>query len=344
MAKKEEKLNYAALSRELKQKGPERLYLLHGEEDYLLSSFIKELTAACLPEGADDFSYRELDGGSLTMQLLSDSVNALPFATERTLTIVRGYDINRMKDAELKALERIVSDIPDFATLAFVARGPLEPDGRVKPVKLLRKYGRDLNFTEQDAGALTNWLRRRFAALGKGISREACEALIYASGSLMSSLVPEVDKLAAAVSGDTVSVEDVEALAFRIPETQAFDMTDALAGRDFDKAARLLSDLLAMGEEPLKILGAVGYNMRRLYCARLAGEEGLGDAYIRGCTGIKYDFVLKKLKQSASRYSLGGLRRAVELCAETDYAIKSSPRSDEELLGELLARFAVECA
>ena len=82
MAKNEEKLNYAALSRELKQKGPERLYLLHGEEDYLLSSFIKELTAACLPEGADDFSYRELDGGSLTMQLLSDSVNALPFATD----------------------------------------------------------------------------------------------------------------------------------------------------------------------------------------------------------------------------------------------------------------------
>ena len=344
MAKKDDKLNYKQLSAELKAKGPERLYILHGEEDYLLESFVRELTAACLPEGADDFSFRELSGEQLTMQLLADSVNSLPFATERTLTLVRGWDVNRLRDADVKALERIVSDIPDFATLAVICRGAQEPDGRLKAVKLLRKYGRDVNFTEQDAGALVNWIRRRFRALGKDADPAAAEALIYASGSLMNSLVPEIEKIAAGAASERVTAADVEALAFRIPETRAFDMTDAISARDFDTAARLLGDLFDMGEEPLKVLGAVGYNMRRLYAARLAAEYRAGDEYIKRVTGVKYDFVLKKLKASASRYSLAGLRRAVELCAETDYAIKSSYAGDTELLGELLARFAVECA
>ena len=140
MAKKDDKLNYKQLSAELKAKGPERLYILHGEEDYLLESFVRELTAACLPEGADDFSFRELSGEQLTMQLLADSVNSLPFATERTLTLVRGWDVNRLRETDVKALERIVSDIPDFATLAVICRGAQEPDGRLKAVKLLRRF------------------------------------------------------------------------------------------------------------------------------------------------------------------------------------------------------------
>ena len=141
MAKKafgKKEFNYSEVSRELKKDGPQRLYLLHGQEDYLLARFVEELTRACLPDGADDFSFRELDGASLNMQELSDSVNALPFASERTLTIVRGYDINHCKEGDQKALERIVSDIPDFATLVFINRGASEPDGRLKAVKLLQ--------------------------------------------------------------------------------------------------------------------------------------------------------------------------------------------------------------
>ena len=212
MAKKafgKKEFNYSEVSRELKKDGPQRLYLLHGQEDYLLARFVEELTRACLPDGVDDFSFRELDGASLNMQELSDSVNALPFASERTLTIVRGYDINHCKEGDQKALERIVSDIPDFATLVFINRGASEPDGRLKAVKLLRKYARDIDFAEQSGSALNNWIRRRFDALGKRIEPAACDALVYASGSLMGALVPEIEKIAAGTPGDTVSVADV---------------------------------------------------------------------------------------------------------------------------------------
>lgn len=340
---KKTQFNYKDVSRELKQDGPQRLYLLHGQEDYLLARFVEELTRACLPEGVDDFSYRELDGAALSMQELSDSVNALPFATERSLTVVRGYDINHCKDSELKTLEGIISDIPDYATLVFINRGSTEPDGRLKSVKTLRKYARDIDFAEQGGSALNDWIRRRFSALGKRIGPAACEALVYASGSLMGALLPEIEKIAAGTPGEEVGVEDVERLAFRIPETRAFDMTDRLAARDYDGAAECMSDLVTMGEEPLLILGAVSYQMRRLYAAKLGLEEKLGRDFIVECTGAKNSFAYDRLTASARRFSLGGLKRAVELCVETDYAMKSAGGDNQERLNELLVRFAVEC-
>ena len=54
-AGKTEKTDYGALIRALRENGPERLYLLWGEEDYLRESFFSELKKTCLSGGADDF-------------------------------------------------------------------------------------------------------------------------------------------------------------------------------------------------------------------------------------------------------------------------------------------------
>ena len=46
--KKETPLDYGALVKSLRDKGPEKLYLLWGEEDYLLTDFVSRLRAACV--------------------------------------------------------------------------------------------------------------------------------------------------------------------------------------------------------------------------------------------------------------------------------------------------------
>ena len=53
MAKKkeEEKLNYNAELRRLKQQGPERLYLLWGQEDYLREQYLGQLKAPAASGG-----------------------------------------------------------------------------------------------------------------------------------------------------------------------------------------------------------------------------------------------------------------------------------------------------
>lgn len=346
MAKKndEKKLNYFAEIRALKEKGPQRLYLLWGQEDYLRECYLDELRSLCLPDGEQSFSFKRLNGPELDLRELQEAIDALPFLSERSFVELRGVDLNQMKD-EGDSLVKILSDIPDYCTVAFVQNTSFEPDGRLKHIKTLRSLALELYFNRQNQNDLTKWVAKRFAALGKGIDMDASQRLIFISGDLMNRLIPEIEKVAAYARGDRVTVDDVEAVAHHIPEAVIFDMTELIAQRKINNAFAKLSELLSdKNNEPIAMLAALGNQMRRLYAARLAVEQKLGMDYVREVCGIKYDFHASKLLQAARGYSLVQLKRAVELCAEADYRIKSSGQDEREVFKEVVVRIAAgEC-
>lgn len=339
--KHENKTDFSTLLRELKEKGPDRLYLLWGAEDYLRESYFGEIKKLCLNAGETDFNYHRLTGAPLDLQKLSESVDAVPFMGERTLIEVRDFEINSVKDDNTERLKNIASDIPDYATVVFILPTGYEPDGRLATIKMLKKLGNAVEFTTQSQGLLINWITRRFAAEGKTIGRAECEKLIFTSGELMTRLIPEIEKISGYTKSETVTMVDIDKLAQRIPEASVFEMTDRLSERDYNKAAALLAELLQSGEHPIKILAMIGFQMRRLYTARVALDERLGREFVMESSGIGYTFLADKLLKSAAGFSTTQLKRAVELCAESDYRMKSSSQDDEDILKELLLRIAV---
>ena len=88
---------------------------------------------------------------------------------------------------------------------------------------------------------------------------------------------------------------------------------------------------MSMGEEPIAILAVIGMQMRRLYAARVALYEKLGSDFVRENCGVKFDFMLDRLMRSARGFDMRTLERAVRLCAETDYAMKSGGDGAEQL-------------
>ncbi len=337
--KNDEKLNYSAAVRELKQQGPAKAYLLWGPEDYLREQYLTELKKICLPEGEDSFSYHRMDGPELNLEQLRQAMDALPFMTERSFIELRDMDVNKVKDAD--TLEKLLKDVPDYCVLVFVLGADYEMDGRLKSVKALRQNVKELKFTSQSQGQLTDWLVRRFAAAGKGIELDAAQRLIFISGELMSGLIPEIEKVAAYAKGERVTVADVEAVANHIPEAVIFDMTEYIAQKKYNTALSVLAELLAdKNNEPIAMLAMLGMQMRRLYAARLSIEQGLGVKYVMDACAIKSDYVAKKLINAARGFTLPQLIKAVELCAETDYKMKSSSQDERELLKEAVLRIA----
>ena len=337
--KKEEAFNYPAELRTLKERGPERLYLLWGPEDYLREQYLFQLKKICLPEGEDDFSYKRIDGPALDANAFQQAVDAMPFMTEHTLIELRDVDINKLADAD--ACLKTISDIPDYCTIVFLQNAEYEPDGRLRFVKALRSEGKELKFTQQSQGVLTDWIVRRFAAAGKRIDLSAAQRLIFISGDLMSRLIPEIEKIAAYASTDKVTQEDVEAVANHIPEAVVFEMTELMAQKKVNSALSVLSELLAdKNNEPIMMLAVLGKQMRQLYAARLALEKNLGTKYVMEVCSMKYDYIAAKLLTAAKGVTLAQLRRAVELCAETDYRMKSSGADPKELLKEAVLRIA----
>lgn len=340
MAKKNEVLlNYSAEIKKLKAEGPGCLYLLWGPEDYLREQYLATLKELCLPEGDDSFSYKRLDGPELDLDEFSQAVDAMPFLTERSFVELRDVDINHLPDGEKYA--KIVADIPDYCTVVFVLDARYEPDGRGKLVKAIRSKGTELKFTQQSQNMLENWVMRRFAASGKRIEREAIQRLIFISGALMNRLIPEIEKIAAYTESELVTTAEVEAVASPIPEAVVFEMADYISKKEFNSAFRVLAELLSdKNNEPIAILALLGGQMRKLYGAKLAAEEGLGVNYVMECCAVKMDFVASRLISSARGFSMGQLKRAIEICSETDFRMKSSGGDSRELIKEAVLRIA----
>lgn len=341
MAKKREetKLNYRAEVQKLHAEGPRTLYFLHGKEDYLREQFLIELKRLCIPEGEGGFNYKRFDGPGLSSSELRGAVEALPFLSEHTFVELRDIDVNKLEEsAEILS---ILADIPTHCTVCFVQSGSYEPDGRIKAVKSIRETGYEMVFSAQSQDALISWIARRFASQNKKIGLEEAKHLIFVSGDLMNRLIPEIEKVAAYATKETVTIRDIEAVAHHIPEAQVFVMTDELSKKHFDAAMTVLSELLAGSEhDPVYLLSVLATQMRRLFCAKLAVINGLGSRFVSECCSISYDFIVARLMASASSFSLDELKRALRICADTDLKMKSGGGDGTELLLEAVLSIA----
>ena len=187
-SKKNEKFNYNASVNALKAEGPAGLYLIWGPEDYLADRFFEEIKKLCITSEADDFSYRRLDERDFSLLSLKEAIDSVPFLSERSLVEVRGVDINKLRESD--EISAVLSDIPDYCTVVFMAPIGFEPDKRLKVYKAIQKYGKEICATAQGGDILIKWIIRRFAAEGKGIELNAVQRLINVSGELMNGLIP----------------------------------------------------------------------------------------------------------------------------------------------------------
>ncbi len=338
-------LDYGAEVKKLRQSGPRPVYILRGEEDYLRDSYLSELKKLCLPEGSEAFNYHRLQGPGLDMGALRQSVEAMPFMGERTVTEVRDFDVNRVSGYDPDALRVFLEDVPDWATIIFVFSPGYTPDSRLAAVKAMKKAGEDIAFTSPGEAELLRWVIRRVESLGKKIDPPTANYLIWVCGDRMNGLIPEILKIAAYARGDAITRADIDAVAKRAPETTIFHLTDALGAGDYDKAARLLADLLADKDEPpQKQIGMVSEQFRRLYIARLAADTGKGEGFITACvpelTGKSYP--LRLLQRACRNFSSQRLSRAVSACAQCDYAMKDTGGEPEALMKELVLRLAMD--
>jgi DNA polymerase-3 subunit delta len=154
----------------------------------------------------------------------------------------------------------------------------------------------------------------------------------------------------------TIRVEDVELMIADQGEGWIFDLTRALGDRDARAALAQLARLLAQGEHPLKILGTVAAEARRLLAARqlLAGD--FAKIWRRGMSYTQFQQIALKQEtpllgrnpyanymcfQRAERFSLAELRAFMEGLFDADLRLKSSGNAARIVLEELFLRICV---
>ena len=331
---------YRALKKDLTGGTLGSLYVFHGEEAYLRDYYLRQMKKKLLPAGMEEFNLHTMAGKDFELKKLQELVDCLPMMSERTMIVVSDYDLFK---GDKEGLAKILDDLPDYVCLVFVYDLiPYKADARTKLAGLLKEKGSVVAFHRQEQGDLIDWIARRFRALDKDIGTEDAKYLIFLCGDLMNTLISEIGKIGAYAKGTRVTRADIDAVATPQLDAVVFQMTDAIAAGNFDRAASVLGDLFHMQEAPIKLLSVLGKQLRQLYSARLALESGKSAAYLKELWDMRSAYPADRLMQSARRFSLPWCRKAVIRCAETDLAMKSTGADGQDLMVGLLMELAVK--
>ena len=331
---------YQQLKKDLSAGTLGRLYVLHGEEVYLRDFYLGRMKEQLVGEGMTEFNLHTISGKDFTPELLEQTVDALPMMSERTLVLVNDYDLSKGSDKDKEALTALFAQLPDYCCVVFLYDLiDYKMDARTKLALSIKEHGSVVEFARQEQGDLVDWVHRRFKALGKEIDSEQARYLIFLCGDLMNGLIGEIEKVGAYARGSRITREDIEAVATPQLDAVAFEMTNAIGVGDFDRAARVLGELLQMQEPAVLILFTLGKNLRQLYSARLILERHGTAGDLAQQWGLK-PYPAQKLMDSARRFSLQWCRKAVTLCAQADLALKSDNRDEREVLTDLLLALA----
>ncbi len=345
LKKETEDKGYAQLKQDLKTGQLRTVYVFHGEETYLREYYLDQLRKKLIPAGFEEFNYHKLEGKALSVQALSDIVEALPMMCEKTLVTVTDFDIFKLNEEQRGQLIALLNDFPDYCCLVVVYDIiEYKPDKKMKKLyAALNGAAQIVEFKTQGQSDLINWVTRRFKALGKDIDRQSAEHLIFTCGSLMTGLIPEIEKIAAYTRGTKVSVEDINAVADPVIDAMIYDITNEISRRNYDAAADTLGKLLKMQEEPIVILALIGKELRKLYTARIALDGGKDRYWLMDIWNMRSDYPAKLLLGSAKHFSKEWCRNGIEMCKALDVQMKSQTGFDSE--GELkllLMRLAQE--
>lgn len=334
MAKKKEETypGYEELRAALQSGGPANVYIFFGEETYLMQQAVEQLRALLVPAGFEEFNYHRLTGKGLTVQELTEAVEAMPMMSQSTFVTVTDMDVFKLDEAQRTALVSLLEDFPEYCTLVFLYRQlPYKKDGKLKKLTAaVAAHTTEIEFAPQGRQKLQKWVRRRFTAFDKELDDNAIDHLLFTCGSLMDGLVPEINKIAAYAKGKRVTVADIDAVADPVLDARIFDMTNAVTARDYDRAAAVLAELLRMQTEPIAILAVLGRELRQLYTARLALDGKKDAVWVKELWRMTSAYPATKLMEAARSVSRPWCRDAVRRCQTLDRRMKSERNLDTE--------------
>jgi DNA polymerase-3 subunit delta len=306
-------LNSLQLESVLKQHAPELLYLIVGKEDLLRDSALAALKAAVLGDSGE-FNYDLFYGDETSGADIQNCASEMPVFAERRLVVVKMTE--KLSARESETLLDYLKEPVETTTLVFVSP---KLDARLKFPQALARTAVTINCSPLREAQLTPWITRDAERLGIRLEEHANQLLKEVSGESLYGVRRELEKLASYMPPDrTVTAADVHVLRGIEPGASVFDLTLAIAEANRGRVLSILARNLEAGEAPLRILGSLAWQYRRLWKVKelLAGGGREGDA----ARTLRMDPM--KVRSFLGRFSDEHLQAALHLFLNTDGKLK----------------------
>jgi DNA polymerase III subunit delta len=315
---------------------PLPVYVVHGDEDFLRRQVLAALREHVLGPGEDaSFGLTSYPGEKAVWSAVHDELLTLPFLCRRRLVVVESAE--PFISTHRPHLEKYVAAPAKSGVLVLEVKSW---PATTRLYKLLDGPA-SISCKSLTGQKLVDWCRRWSSAQhGKQLVVPAAQLLVDLVGPEMGLLSQEIAKLAVyAGEAARIDSEDVDRLVGNNRAEKTFEIFNLIGQGDAKGALSFLDRLLEQGEKPLALLGAFGWQLRKLAQAGRLAVQGtpLADAVSR--VGL---FKGREAEQQMKHLGRRRLDRLYDWLLEADFGMKGGSELPERtLLERLVVRLAV---
>jgi DNA polymerase-3 subunit delta len=247
------------------------LYVLHGDEAFLKRQVVEAVRRRALGDDADDAAVSSYPGDKAQFADVMDELATAPFFAPRRVVVVDSADPFVTKFRPL--LEKKIDKLPATGVLVLDVKTWPSNTRLAKMVDAAATIVCKAPHLHRLPAWCGEWAAARH---GKQLPPDAAGLLVELVGPEMGLLDSELEKLAIYV-GDkkTIDAADVDRLVGHNSSENVFQIFDAIADGKPGVALRMLDRLFELGEEPMKLSGALGSQLRKLAQAGRLATQGM---------------------------------------------------------------------
>jgi len=301
------------------------LYLLVGEEKFLINQYLRLVKENALTGSFDEFNLFEFEnenvdgaraGSTVRIDDIEQAASQLPQKSDRVLVIVK---YSKHLEAQSTQVAKMLENVPAETILIFV-------EDNIKKISkgflaAFQKSGIVVEFNKQSKSDLVKWANMRFAEHGKKAPETALTWLVEVCNRDMYLLSNSIDKLICATADEVISLDIIKSLVPTTSEYKIYDMSDKLIAGNAGEVYALLADFKQNKEEPVTIITLLFGQLHAILMIKELREEGYPNPsdFLPG----NMKWLAGKLAGVASRMDKAKLVSTMELCAKYDEEIKS---------------------
>lgn len=284
------------------------VYLVLGEEDYLIDGFLRRIKEKLLPAELISFnSVKVYEEDENSLQKLREAVKTAPMMGERKLVFfyTKGILAGKGKEEVGQVFLQILDKLFPGVFLFIIAGSAID-----KRTKIYKETAKKVNIISADSvkgRQLNNWIEKKFAEAGKTIEREAREFLSYTFMNRLQFIHNEIKKIILYTDEkEHVDLQDIKEVVARdrvLQDKVIFEWVDLISKRDMAGALELMRDMLRAGYQGIYLFVMLARQIRLLAVSWELREAGLNYKKAAEKMGLPSAYPIEKCYSFVRRFS-----------------------------------------
>ncbi len=294
------------------------VYIFCGEETYLGKYYTEKIISALIDEDTKEFNLMKIYNSLPDEAAVDTFANSYPFMSDKKILIIENTGIfKKIAEKQKNFYTELISNIPEYLIVIFLET---ETDKRSALYKLISKTYPVCEFEYQELSYLTRWISRIISDSKRNISTENASLVCEMAGPSMHALKTEADKLISYTpEGEEISEGIINTLVTRNIENRVFAMIDDIASGDSANALIKLSDLKALGEEPIRIINIIFNKFATYHKLLILKDRPMRE--ICSMCGL-YEKHARNNLQQAKKLGARKIANVMMKCHDMDFAVK----------------------